>query len=83
MECSMCSWILVILFSFISFVDDLDSIGKGDYSLLRSLEYMALSTPRRAFNLFPLAALIGALTGLGTLASSSELTVIRGAGIKT
>ena len=72
---------LVILFSFISFVDDLDSIGKGDYSLLRSLEYMALSTPRRAFNLFPLAALIGALTGLGTLASSSELTVIRGAGV--
>jgi len=72
---------LVVLFSFIAFVDDLDSIGKGDYSLLRSLEYMALNTPRLAFNLFPLAALIGALMGLGTLASSSELAVIRSSGV--
>jgi lipopolysaccharide export system permease protein len=72
---------LVALFSFISFVDDLDNVGRGDYSIARALEYMALTTPRRAFELFPLAALIGALMGLGALASSSELAVIRSSGV--
>jgi lipopolysaccharide export system permease protein len=72
---------LVVLFNFIAFVDDLDSIGKGDYSVGRALEYMLLTTPGRAFDLFPLAALIGALMGLGALASSSELAVIRSAGV--
>lgn len=77
----VCLIALVVLFSFISFVDDLGNVGKGDYSLYLALEYVALTTPRRAFELFPLAALIGALMGLGTLASTSELTVIRSAGV--
>ena len=72
---------LVVLFGFIAFVDDLDNVGRGDYGLVGALEYMALTTPRRAFNLFPLAALIGALMGLGGLASSSELAVIRSSGV--
>jgi lipopolysaccharide export system permease protein len=72
---------LVVLFSFISLVDDLDNVGRADYTLARALEYMALTTPRRAFELFPLAALIGALMGLGALASSSELAVIRSSGV--
>lgn len=72
---------LVTLFSFISFVDDVDNVGRGDYTTLLALEYMVLTIPRRAFELFPLAALIGALMGLGTLAGSSELTVIRSSGV--
>jgi len=72
---------LVVLFSFISLVDDLGDVGRGDYTMLRALEYMALTTPRRAFDLFPLAALIGALTGLGALAAGSELVVIRSSGV--
>jgi lipopolysaccharide export system permease protein len=72
---------LVVLFSFIAFVDDLDNLGKGDYSVTGALEYLVLTTPRRAFNLFPLAALIGALMGLGELTSSSEMDVIRSAGV--
>jgi len=72
---------LVVLFSFISLVDDLDNVGRGDYTVAHALEYMALTTPRRAFELFPLAALIGSLMGLGALASSSELAVIRASGV--
>lgn len=77
----VCLLALVVLFSFISFVDDLGNVGKGDYSVNLALEYVALTTPRRAFELFPLATLIGALMGLGTLAATSELTVIRSAGV--
>ncbi|MFT5172397.1 MAG: lipopolysaccharide export system permease protein, partial [Gammaproteobacteria bacterium] len=72
---------LVTLFSFISFVDDANNVGRGDYTTVMALEYMLLTVPRRAFELFPLAALIGALMGLGTLSSSSELTVIRSSGV--
>jgi lipopolysaccharide export system permease protein len=72
---------LVGLFSFISFLDDVDNVGRGDYTTLMALEYMALTSPRKAFELFPLAALVGALTGLGALASSSELSVIRTSGV--
>ena len=72
---------LLVLFAFIAFVDDLDNVGKGNYSMRNAVEYMALTMPSLAFDLFPLAALIGALMGLGGLAASSELVVIRSAGV--
>ena len=68
---------LVALFAFIAFVDDLDNIGKGNYTTRGAIEYMLLTMPSLAFNLFPLAALIGALMGLGQLAATSELVVIQ------
>lgn len=73
--------VLLALFLFISVVDDLDRVGRGDYTVLRSLEYVALSAPRLAFSLFPVAAVIGSLLGLGLLATHSELIVLRAAGV--
>ena len=73
--------VLLALFLFVSVVDDLGSVGKGDYTVLRSLEYVALSAPRLAFSLFPVAAVIGTLLGLGLMAANSELVVLRGAGV--
>jgi lipopolysaccharide export system permease protein len=74
-------FILVALFVFITFVDDLDTIGMGDYTLWHSVAYVILIIPRLAFSAFPVATLIGSLVGLGTLASNSELTVLRASGI--
>src|SRR5690606_27474320 len=37
--------------------------------------------PRRAYMLFPYAAVIGSLLGLGALATSSELTALRAVGL--
>ncbi len=73
--------VLLALFLFVSVVDDLGDVGKGDYTVLRSLEYVALSAPRLAFSLFPVAAVIGTLLGLGLMAANSELVVLRGAGV--
>lgn len=73
--------VVVSLFAFIAFVDDLDSVGKGEYTLAMAFGYMALTLPGKAFFLFPLAAVVGTLVGLGVLSSSSELTVIRTAGL--
>ncbi len=71
----------VALFTIIDFVHDLDNVGKRDYHMARALEYMILTLPRKTFDLFPLAALVGALIGLGALAGSSELIVMRSAGM--
>ena len=73
--------VLVGLFTLTEFVEDLDSVGKGSYTMQRAIEYMILKLPGRMFQLFPEAALIGSLMGLGVLASNSELIVVRASGV--
>ncbi|MBB3101916.1 LPS export ABC transporter permease LptG [Azomonas macrocytogenes] len=68
---------LVLLFAFI---DELGDV-KGSYGTLDALIYVLLTMPRRIYEMLPMAALIGCLIGLGTLASSSELTIMRAAGV--
>ena len=68
---------LALLFAFI---DELDDIA-GAYTLWGAASYVGLTAPQRIYDMLPMAALIGCLVGLGTLASNSELTVIRGAGV--
>ena len=69
---------LALLFAFI---DELSDLNKGDYGLVQALWYVLLTAPRRAYEMLPMAALIGCLIGLGTLASNSELTIMRAAGV--
>ena len=73
--------VLLALFFFIDFVNNLNDVGKGNYNVLRAVQYVALTQPRRVYELFPLAALLGSMMGLGWLAAGSELTVIRAAGV--
>lgn len=63
-----------------SFIGELDNV-KGGYGALDAFSYTLYVLPRHAYSVLPMSALIGALVGLGTLASSSELTVMRAAGI--
>ncbi|MCP4040823.1 MAG: LPS export ABC transporter permease LptG [Gammaproteobacteria bacterium] len=73
--------VLLALFTFFSFVDHMSEVGKGNFGIWNVIEYVILTMPRRAFELFPIAAVIGTLLGLGALAGNSELTVIRASGI--
>lgn len=68
---------LALLFAFI---DELNDIS-GAYTLWSAASYVVLTAPQRIYDMLPMAALIGCLVGLGTLASNSELTVIRAAGV--
>ena len=73
--------VLLSLTAVVTFVDELDSVGEGRYDIGGAIEFMLLTLPRHAFVLLPLAAVIGALIGLGTLAVSSELAVVRASGV--
>ena len=63
-------------------VDELGDL-EGNYTFLHSLIYILMTIPRRINDYLPYAALVGCLAGLGGLASNSELTVMRAAGIST
>ncbi len=73
--------VLMSLYTFMDFITELDDLGKGDYQLLDVLIYLALSMPKRIYELLPVAALLGSVIGLGTLASQSELVAMRSAGV--
>lgn len=73
--------VLLAIFTFFEFIDELEDVGRGSYTLGRATLVVALSIPRLTYDLFPIAALIGALLGLGALAERSELAVVRCAGV--
>ncbi|MGF1740624.1 LPS export ABC transporter permease LptG [Vibrio profundum] len=68
------------LSAIIKYVEQLRKIGEGTYDLVQALYFVILSVPRDIEMFFPLAALLGALIGLGMLASSSELVVMQASG---
>lgn len=72
---------LVALAGIFGFISELDDVGKGNYTLIKAFQYIFLTLPGKAYLLFAPAVLLGSLLGLGALASNSELTVMRAAGI--
>ncbi len=73
--------VLGALLAFVDFVSELDDVGKGQYSMLQAGGFVLLSLPKRLYELFPTAVLIGSLLSLGALAGNSELTVMRASGV--
>jgi lipopolysaccharide export system permease protein len=73
--------VLLSLDSFFRLMRELNQVGEGNYTYLEMLLYLALTTPHRIVEFFPVAALLGAITGLGMLASHNELVVMRAAGV--
>lgn len=73
--------VLLALMMFAGLVNELGRVGSGDYGLTQAGKYVLLSLPRTAYQLFPSAALLGSLLGLGMLAGNKELVIIRASGV--
>ncbi|MBS0461377.1 MAG: LPS export ABC transporter permease LptG [Proteobacteria bacterium] len=75
-------WAVLLGFdAIVAFANQLDDLGKGGFTLGHAVLYVVCTIPRRAYELFPWAALIASLLGVGGLAATSELTALRSAGI--
>jgi len=74
-------FVLLGLAGFISFLEEADKAGTGDFAMIDVLLYVVMKLPRTAVDMFPAATLIGSLLGLGALASKSELIAMRAAGV--
>jgi lipopolysaccharide export system permease protein len=58
----------------------MDEVGRGNYRMADAFLVAMLSAPRYVFEVFPVAALVGSLIGLGAMASHGELIAMRAAG---
>jgi lipopolysaccharide export system permease protein len=74
--------VLVSLDCLFSFIRELEFL-RGNYQALEALQFVATTSPRRFYEFLPMGILLGTLLGLGLLANSGELTVIRAAGVST
>ena len=72
--------IILGLATLFAFIDEMGEIS-DTYTLTDVASYVLLTAPRRLYEMLPMAALIGCLIGLGSLASNSELTIMRAAGV--
>jgi lipopolysaccharide export system permease protein len=71
---------LLGLMTVFSLVEELRN-NDASYSFNEALWYVTLTTPRRVYEMLPYVGFLGALIGLGTLASHSEIVVLRTAGV--
>ncbi|MFW1754472.1 LPS export ABC transporter permease LptG [Acinetobacter wanghuae] len=68
---------LQVLFTYLG---ELGSLKEG-YGAWEALKYVLWGAPTYLYEILPISALIGAVLGLGTLASNSELIVMRSVGV--
>ncbi|MCQ4319287.1 LPS export ABC transporter permease LptG [Stutzerimonas stutzeri] len=73
--------LLLPLFGTLALVEELDDLHEGGYRLTQAVTVVLFGLPRRAVDLGPFIALLGGIAGLGQLAITQELTVMRAAGI--
>lgn len=71
--------VLMVLLIILGFSEFMIQIGKltEDYTLNKGVLYTVLKLPVFAYEIFPVAILIGTLIGLGGLANHAELTILR------
>lgn len=67
----------ILLLSVFALIDEL----RGDFTFMQAATLVALTTPRRIYELLPFAAFLGTLLALGNLASHGELMIMRVSGI--
>lgn len=72
---------LLAIHTFITFVAEVDQAGRGGFGYAELLAYTLWLMPTGLYVMLPIIGMLGTLVGLGTLASQSELTAMRAAGV--
>ena len=74
---------LLVLYTSFDFINEVNDVGKNGYRIEQAALFVLLQVPARAYELLPIAALIGTIYALAQLASHSEFTILRVAGLST
>ncbi|NPA24636.1 MAG: LPS export ABC transporter permease LptG [Deltaproteobacteria bacterium] len=72
--------ILLLLFSFIELLKQLDDIGTGSYHFQDAMIYVIYTLPGRLFDLLPVATMLAGIIGLGILSDHNELLAMQASG---
>lgn len=73
--------VLAAIDGFMLFFAQTSDIGKANYTMFDGLLYTLMQLPFDMYQYFPMAGFLGCLIGLGRLARTSELVVMRASGI--
>lgn len=71
------------LFAFFDLIGELKSVGHGNYQIQQAFIYVLLGMPAYAYELMPIAALIGTIWALSQFAARSEFTIMRASSMST
>lgn len=72
--------ILILLFSLILLIEELDEVGTGNYSLQIALQYVVFHMPQILLDFASVISLIGAIIALGSLVNHNELVAMTSLG---
>ena len=75
-------FVLIVLNSLFALLHELEWLTE-QYQAWQAVMFVLTTSPRTLVEFMPMAILLGTLLGLGLLANSSELTVLRAAGVST
>jgi len=84
---TLLSFTLVVLviwlgvYSFFNFLSEMSSIGQVNYTILEAFRYIALQIPEVAYKHASPVILLGCVLGMGHLATTSQLLVLRVSGM--
>ena len=84
---TLLSFTLVVLviwlgiYSFFTFLSEMNSIGQVNYTSLEAFRYIALLIPEVAYKHASPVILLGCVLGMGHLATTSQLLVLRVSGV--
>lgn len=68
------------LFSFLNLAEQIEDVGKGDFTTAAAIEVVLLTMPRQLIGILPVVALLATLSGLGALANHREIIAARAVG---
>ena len=74
-------FVLLAIFSFFAFIEEMEEIGKGNYTIFKAAHVVFFKIPGLIYKLLPISALIGSLLGLGSMTERGEIAVVRCAGV--
>ena len=79
----LASFVMLSIFAFVDFVNQLNYVGTGDYGAIQAAIFVFMRLPQRLYELSPSILLLGGILSMGGLAANSELIVMRASGVST
>tara|TARA_B100000787_G_scaffold74666_1_gene55010 strand:+ start:129 stop:1211 length:1083 start_codon:yes stop_codon:yes gene_type:complete len=83
---TLLSYTLVVLivwlsiYSFFNFLAELNSVGEGHYTILSAFKYIIFQFPEVAYSQASIVILLGSILGMGHLATTGQLLILRVSG---
>jgi lipopolysaccharide export system permease protein len=69
------------IYSFFNFLAELNNIGRVNYTILEAFRYIILQLPEVAYEQVSPVILLGCILGMGHLATTGQLIILRASGI--